>query len=58
MTPDKFDGDAAKPDIIDDDTEIDASRAPLLSHLTELRTRLIKVLIGMILDFWYSTVFL
>ena len=30
-----------------DDDEIEASRAPLISHLTELRDRLIKALIGL-----------
>lgn len=39
----------AKPDIDEDD--IEASRAPLLDHLTELRTRLIKVVLGMALAF-------
>ena len=51
MTPDQFDAENNKPDIIDDDTEVDASRAPLLSHLNELRSRLIKVIIGMVLAF-------
>ncbi len=32
-----------KPDIIDD--ELEASAAPLLSHLTELRARLLKCLL-------------
>ncbi|WP_374764019.1 twin-arginine translocase subunit TatC [Yunchengibacter salinarum] len=36
------------PDFLpDDEGGIEASRAPLLSHLVELRTRLIRVLIGM-----------
>ncbi|WP_247121158.1 twin-arginine translocase subunit TatC [Kordiimonas marina] len=41
----------AKPDIIDEPDEIDASRAPLLDHLIELRARLIKVMIGLIIAF-------
>lgn len=44
------------PDIIDED-EIEASRAPLLDHLTELRSRLIKVIIGMMLAFVVGLVF-
>ncbi len=41
------------PDLIDDDEddEVDASRAPLLDHLNELRRRLIKVLVGMFVAF-------
>lgn len=39
------------PDIIDDEDEVEASRAPLLDHLTELRSRLIKVILGMIVTF-------
>ncbi|MBL4638987.1 MAG: twin-arginine translocase subunit TatC [Kordiimonadaceae bacterium] len=46
---------AAKPDIIEDD--IDASQAPLLDHLSELRTRLIKVIIGMIIAFGIALIF-
>ncbi|MCK0070544.1 twin-arginine translocase subunit TatC [Kordiimonas laminariae] len=57
MTPGQFDGENTKPDIIDDDNEVDASRAPLLSHLTELRSRLIKVLIGMIITFGIALFF-
>ena len=50
MEPEKFeDSPVAKPDIIDD--EFDSSRAPLLDHLIELRSRLIKVIIGMFLAF-------
>lgn len=51
MGPDEFkEMEAAKPDITDED-EVDASRAPLLDHLAELRTRIIKVLIGMAFAF-------
>lgn len=42
------------PDIYDEDDEddeVDASRAPLLDHLNELRRRLIKVIIGMLVAF-------
>lgn len=38
------------PDIIDEE-HVNASKAPLLDHLTELRTRLIKVIIGMVIAF-------
>ncbi len=38
-----------KPDIIDD--ELEASAAPLLSHLTELRARLLKCLLVLALGF-------
>ena len=38
-----------KPDIIDD--ELEASAAPLLSHLTELRARLLKCLLALALGF-------
>ena len=34
-----------------DDDEIESSRAPLLDHLTELRTRLIRIVIAFILAF-------
>lgn len=44
------------PDIIDED-EIEASRAPLLDHLTELRGRLIKVITGMMIAFVIGLVF-
>lgn len=51
MGPDEFkEIEAAKPDITDED-EVDASKAPLLDHLAELRTRIIKVLIGMAFAF-------
>ena len=43
MTPHEI----AKPDITDEEDEVDASRAPLLDHLNELRARIIKVMIGM-----------
>ncbi len=39
------------PDILDEEDEVDASKAPLLDHLNELRSRLIKVIIGMLLAF-------
>ncbi len=45
------------PDIVDDEDEVDASRAPLLDHLTELRSRLIKVIIGMMIAFVIGLVF-
>ena len=51
MGPDKLGVADNPPDIIDDEDEIDASRAPLLDHLTELRARIIKVIIGMMLAF-------
>ena len=35
----------------DDDSEIEASRAPLLDHLVELRTRLIVIVIALIIAF-------
>ncbi len=59
MTPGQFDGGSdTKPDIIDDGkTEIDASSAPLLSHLNELRSRLIKVIIGMVITFGIALFF-
>lgn len=50
-----------RPDIIDDDDvlddEVEASRAPLLDHLNELRSRLIKVIIGMLIAFGIALVF-
>ncbi len=50
-----------RPDIIDDDDmlddEVEASRAPLLDHLNELRGRLIKVIIGMLIAFGIALVF-
>lgn len=54
MGPDKFEEEmAAKPDITDETNgdEVDASRAPLLDHLNELRARIIKVMIGMAIAF-------
>jgi len=57
MTPPKHLGvKGGGPDIYDDDDdddedEVDASRAPLLDHLNELRRRLIKVIIGMLVAF-------
>ncbi|SDD55976.1 twin-arginine translocase subunit TatC [Kordiimonas lacus] len=50
MGPEELQGETAKPDIIDED-EVDASKAPLLDHLNELRSRLIKVLLGMAVAF-------
>jgi len=50
MGPEELQGDVAKPDIIDED-EVDASKAPLLDHLNELRSRLIKVMVGMAIAF-------
>jgi sec-independent protein translocase protein TatC len=49
-----------KPDIIDDEDgldEVEASRAPLLEHLTELRSRLIKVMLGMLVTFGVALYF-
>lgn len=37
--------------VIDEDAEIEASRAPLLEHLTELRTRLIICVVAFVLAF-------
>lgn len=55
MTPENFKDDTpGKPDFIDepdDEDEVDASRAPLLEHLNELRNRIIKVMVGMALAF-------
>lgn len=45
------------PDIIDEDDDVEASRAPLLDHLTELRARLIKVIIGMMIAFVIGLIF-
>lgn len=53
MDPKELGLDEHGPDInpdLDED-EVDASRAPLLDHLNELRSRLIKVIIGMIIAF-------
>jgi len=36
---------------VSDDDEIEASRAPLLDHLTELRTRLIRIVLALIVAF-------
>jgi len=44
------------PDIVDED-DVDSSKAPLLDHLNELRSRLIKVIIGMLLAFAVALVF-
>ncbi len=51
MDPEKLGAADNPPDIIDDEDEVDASRAPLLDHLTELRARIIKVIIGMMIAF-------
>ena len=40
-----------KPEIVDDLDELDDTAAPLLSHLTELRTRLIRAIIGLMVGF-------
>jgi len=40
-----------KPEDPDDDDEIEASRAPLLDHLIELRQRLIRALIAFVAMF-------
>jgi len=48
----------AKPDLIEEDIdEVEASKAPLLDHLTELRSRLIKVMIGMAIAFGIAIYF-
>ncbi len=60
MGPEAFEGDddTAKPDIIDaEEDEVEASRAPLLDHLNELRSRLIKVILGMIVAFGIALYF-
>lgn len=58
MPPKELGTEGGGPDIYDDDLdndeeddEVDASRAPLLEHLKELRSRLIKVIIGMLIAF-------
>lgn len=51
MDPDKFEVSQNPPDILDEEDEVDASKAPLLDHLNELRSRLIKVIIGMLVAF-------
>jgi len=53
MPPKHLGTEGGGPDLIDDDDEdeVDASRAPLLDHLNELRRRLIKVIIGMLIAF-------
>lgn len=48
----------AKPDLIEEHVdEVEASKAPLLDHLTELRSRLIKVMIGMAIAFGIAIYF-
>ncbi|GHF26024.1 Sec-independent protein translocase protein TatC [Kordiimonas sediminis] len=52
--PDNTEPQPNAPDLYDDNEgqdEVDASRAPLLDHLIELRSRIIKVLIGLIIFF-------
>ncbi|WP_417463444.1 twin-arginine translocase subunit TatC [Kordiimonas sp.] len=57
MTPEQLGSEVpGKPDITDED-EVEASRAPLLDHLNELRSRLIKVLIGMAITFGIGVYF-
>ena len=60
MGPETFkDKEGTKPNIIDaaEDDDVEASRAPLLDHLNELRSRLIKVIIGMIIAFGIALYF-
>jgi sec-independent protein translocase protein TatC len=42
---------------VSDDDEIEASRAPLLDHLTELRTRLIRIVAALIIAFIFCFIF-
>lgn len=57
MPPKHLGTEGGGPDLLDDDEdydeedEVEASRAPLLDHLNELRRRLIKVIVGMLLAF-------
>ncbi len=51
MDPDQLGAEGNPPDILEDEDEVDASRAPLLDHLNELRARLIKVIAGMLVAF-------
>lgn len=52
MSPEELGVAEKGPDLIDGpEDEVELSKAPLLDHLTELRTRLIKVLVGMLLAF-------
>lgn len=58
MGPDQFSPKDNPPDLSDDDDidddeidEVEASKAPLLDHLNELRSRLIKVAVGMLIAF-------
>jgi len=59
MGPEAFkEEEAAKPDILDEEeNDVEASRAPLLDHLNELRARLIKVIIGMVIAFGVALYF-
>jgi len=56
MSTRMLDGPENTPDIVDED-DVDSSQAPLLDHLNELRSRLIKVIIGMLLAFAVALVF-
>jgi sec-independent protein translocase protein TatC len=52
MSPKELGEYGGGPDLVDGpDDEVDESRAPLLDHLNELRSRLIKVIIGMLIAF-------
>ncbi|WP_262696369.1 twin-arginine translocase subunit TatC [Kordiimonas aquimaris] len=51
MGPEELGFEGKGPDIDPEEDEVDASRAPLLDHLNELRSRLIKVIIGMMIAF-------
>ncbi|WP_308910132.1 twin-arginine translocase subunit TatC [Pseudokordiimonas caeni] len=58
MRPDDYAAHIAPPDLIEDDEdEVSASKAPLLEHLKELRSRLIKVVIGLLLAFLVALYF-
>ena len=60
MIPDEVkENQIAPPDLTDQENEahIEESKAPLLSHLVELRQRLIKVIIGMIIAFGIALYF-
>ena len=43
--------------VLDDDSEIEASRAPLMDHLVELRSRLIIMVIGFLVAFIVCYIF-
>ncbi|WCL53123.1 twin-arginine translocase subunit TatC [Gimibacter soli] len=58
MRPDDYAAHIAPPDLIEDEEdEVSASKAPLLEHLKELRSRLIKVVIGLLLAFLVALYF-